>query len=191
MATHSSVLAWRIPRMGEPGGLLSMGSHRVGHDWSDLVAVAAAAAAAAAAAHHIWGFPVAQGWRIRLQCRRYRSKNSATEKRSKVHSINAFCQTGLLSPAQQWHPDYSSPPAYLLPPRKIWLLVRITPASSLSPLFLTTEEKQLTGLVGKTSVHIWELESIYPKAIHAGDWFSLFHTCPGQEVILDIYFFSD
>ena len=36
MATHSSVLAWRIPGMGEPGGLLSMGSHRVGHDWSDL-----------------------------------------------------------------------------------------------------------------------------------------------------------
>ena len=32
MATHSSVLAWRIPGMGEPGGLLSMGSHRGGHD---------------------------------------------------------------------------------------------------------------------------------------------------------------
>ena len=32
MATHSSVLAWRIPGMAEPGGLLSMGSHRVGHD---------------------------------------------------------------------------------------------------------------------------------------------------------------
>ena len=32
MATHSTVLAWRIPGMGEPGGLLSMGSHRVGHD---------------------------------------------------------------------------------------------------------------------------------------------------------------
>ena len=40
MATHSSVLAWRIPRTGEPGGLLSMGSHRVGHDLSDLAAVA-------------------------------------------------------------------------------------------------------------------------------------------------------
>ena len=41
MATHSSVLAWRIPGTGEPSGLLSMGSHRVGHDWSDLaVAVA-------------------------------------------------------------------------------------------------------------------------------------------------------
>ena len=32
MATHSSVLAWSIPGMGEPGGLLSLGSHRVGHD---------------------------------------------------------------------------------------------------------------------------------------------------------------
>ena len=41
MATHSSVLAWRIPGMGEPGWLLSMGSHRVGHDWSDLAAAAA------------------------------------------------------------------------------------------------------------------------------------------------------
>ena len=41
MATHSSVLAWRIPGMGEPGGLLSMGSHRVGHNWCDLAAVAA------------------------------------------------------------------------------------------------------------------------------------------------------
>ena len=38
MATHSSVLVWRIPGMGEPGGLPSMGSHRVGHDWSDLAA---------------------------------------------------------------------------------------------------------------------------------------------------------
>ena len=42
MATHSSVLARRIPGMGEPGGLLSMGSHRVGHNWSNLAAAAAA-----------------------------------------------------------------------------------------------------------------------------------------------------
>ena len=41
MATHSSVLAWRIPGTGEPGGLPSMGLHRVGHDWSDLAATAA------------------------------------------------------------------------------------------------------------------------------------------------------
>ena len=38
METHSSILAWRIPGMGEPGGLLSMESHRVGHNWSDLAA---------------------------------------------------------------------------------------------------------------------------------------------------------
>ena len=47
MATHFSVLAWRIPGTEEPGGLPSMGSHRVGHDWSDL-------AAAAAAVQYIW-----------------------------------------------------------------------------------------------------------------------------------------
>ena len=42
MATHSSALAWKIPGTGEPGGLPSMGSHIVGHDWSDLVVAAAA-----------------------------------------------------------------------------------------------------------------------------------------------------
>ena len=41
MATHSSILAKRIPWTEEPGGLLSMGSHRVGHDRSDLAAAAA------------------------------------------------------------------------------------------------------------------------------------------------------
>ena len=42
MATHSSTLAWRIPKTEKPGRLPSMGSHRVGHDWSDLAAAAAA-----------------------------------------------------------------------------------------------------------------------------------------------------
>ena len=41
MATHSSVLAWRIPRTGHPRGLPSTGLHRVRHDWSDLAAAAA------------------------------------------------------------------------------------------------------------------------------------------------------
>ena len=41
MATHSSVLAWRIPGMGEPGGLPSLGSHRVGHNWSNLAVAGA------------------------------------------------------------------------------------------------------------------------------------------------------
>ena len=44
MATHSSVLPWRIPGTGEPGGLPSMGSHRVGHDRSELAAAAACCA---------------------------------------------------------------------------------------------------------------------------------------------------
>ena len=41
MATHSNILAWRIPGMAEPGGPPSIGSHRVGHDWSNLAAAAA------------------------------------------------------------------------------------------------------------------------------------------------------
>ena len=52
MATHSSVFAWRITGMREPGGLPSMGLHRLGHDWSDL--------AVAAAATHEWASQVAQ-----------------------------------------------------------------------------------------------------------------------------------
>ena len=40
METHSSVLAWRIPGTGEPGGLPSMGLHRIGHNWSHLAAEA-------------------------------------------------------------------------------------------------------------------------------------------------------
>ena len=47
MAPRSSVLAWRIPGTGEPGGLPSMESHRVKRDWGNLAAAAAAAAAAA------------------------------------------------------------------------------------------------------------------------------------------------
>ena len=43
MAIHSSALAWRIPGTAEPGGLPTMGLHRVGHDWSDSAAAAAAA----------------------------------------------------------------------------------------------------------------------------------------------------
>ena len=41
MATHSRVLAWRIPGLGKSGGLPSLGLHRVGHDWSDLAAAVA------------------------------------------------------------------------------------------------------------------------------------------------------
>ena len=56
MATRSSVLAWRIPGTGEPGGLLSMESHRVGHDWSDLAAAAVSLNPATTVTLLIWGF---------------------------------------------------------------------------------------------------------------------------------------
>ena len=52
MAAHSSTLAWRIPGTGEPGWLPSMGSHRVGHDWSDI------AAAVAAYIYRFWNFNI-------------------------------------------------------------------------------------------------------------------------------------
>ena len=47
-----SVLAWRIPGTGEPGGLPSMGSHRVGHDWSDLAAAAASSSSSSPLSLH-------------------------------------------------------------------------------------------------------------------------------------------
>ena len=55
MATHSSVLAWRLSGKGEPGGLPSMGSHRVGHDWSNLAAAAAASAVVAKSCLNLLG----------------------------------------------------------------------------------------------------------------------------------------
>ena len=61
MATCSNVLAWRIPGAVEPDGLPSMGSHRVGHDWSDL----AAAAAYAGVLSHVWCF--ATPWTVAHQ----------------------------------------------------------------------------------------------------------------------------
>ena len=54
MATHSRVLTWRIPGTGEPGGLPSMGSHGVGHDWSDLAAVAARYLKISFISRHTW-----------------------------------------------------------------------------------------------------------------------------------------
>ena len=53
MATHSSVLTWRIPGTGEPCGLPSMGSHRVGHNWSDL---------ATKQANLQWSMYLSTGW---------------------------------------------------------------------------------------------------------------------------------
>ena len=62
MATHSSVLAWRIPGTGEPAGLPSMGLHRVGPNWSDLAA--AAAGPSSSFCSHIAQNTLSLGWFI-------------------------------------------------------------------------------------------------------------------------------
>ena len=80
MATHSSILAWRIVWTEEPGGLLSIGSHRVGHDWSDL--------AAAAAAYSILG--------KKLVHSRYR-ENQQTEMESASRGPQSFWHQGPIS----------------------------------------------------------------------------------------------
>ena len=59
VATHSSVLAWRIPGTGEPGGLQSMGSHRVRHDWSDLAALPLNVRNMRARTRPVWRLPTA------------------------------------------------------------------------------------------------------------------------------------
>ena len=80
MATHSSVLAWRIPGMGEPGGLPSMGSHGVRHDWSDLTA-AAAAKRASLVAHQLRIYLPMQETQVRSL-----DQEDALEKEMATHS---------------------------------------------------------------------------------------------------------
>ena len=97
MATHSSVLAWRIPGMAEPGGLPSMGSHRVGHDWCDL-------AAAAAATYSLWLWILWQSLLIR--------KINTTKNLCSIALwlIFLYCLFGIFL----FPHTFPSPPSYLL-----------------------------------------------------------------------------
>ena len=81
MATHSSVIAWRIPGKGEPGGLPSMGLHRVGHDWSDL-------AAGAAVDHLSWTKKFTRNRYLNRQVTR--SEIESVKKKKKSQSLNSF-----------------------------------------------------------------------------------------------------
>ena len=85
MATHSSVLARRIPGTGEPGGLPSMGSHRVRQDWSDLAA-AAAAAAVILFSHEKEGNPVICG-NMDGPCAFYTKRNKPDRERKDISLI--------------------------------------------------------------------------------------------------------
>ena len=112
MATYSSALAWRIPGMGEPGGLPSMGSHRVGHDWSDL------AAAAAGKSYHLSEPWVSQLWNTEkhpgcqkcnnAQRRGLESVLHGAQHSQGFHALAATCGAGLGMRHRknwQWWPD--------------------------------------------------------------------------------------
>ena len=83
MATHSNVLAWRIPGTGEPGGLPSLGSHRVGHDWSDL------AAAVAGGINHYW------------------NRDAYAAKKEKEKSLQRFYDFQQYSKINKWYLTYT------------------------------------------------------------------------------------
>ena len=85
MATHSSILAWRIPWAEEPDGLRSIGSQRVGHNWRDL-------AAAAAKTNHpvFWGYSLLLRYPYSI-CGEYLSLNKSTFYPSLCLSLNSFC----------------------------------------------------------------------------------------------------
>ena len=97
MAAHSSVLACRIPGTGEPGGLLSVGSHRVWHDWSNLAAAAAVKAVV---------FPVVmdqcERWTIRKEVKPVNPKGN--QPWIFIGKIYAEAEAPML-----WPPDARSP----------------------------------------------------------------------------------
>jgi len=91
MATHSSVLAWRIPGTGEPGGLASMGSHRVGHDSSNL------AAAVASPLKHILSCPPPSA----IRCTKARAcTHTHTHKHTQLFTYVYIC---ILTRTPIWH----------------------------------------------------------------------------------------
>ena len=109
-ATHSSVLAWRIPGRGEPGGLPSMGSHRVRHDWSDLAAAAAAATSTLGRAQYfkeeLIKIPKEN---IKRNGKQFPHPLIKEVKKSSWHWLMASCMPGPVQrPLQKWEEELSS-----------------------------------------------------------------------------------
>ena len=101
MATHSSVLAWRISGTGEPGGLLSMGSHRVAHDWSNLAAVAAESEMEKAVAPTPVLLPgKSRGWRSLEGCSSWGRWGSDTTEQLHFHILLSCIGEGNGNPLQ-------------------------------------------------------------------------------------------
>ena len=130
MATHSSVLAWRIPGMVEPGGLPSMGSHRVGHNWSDLAA-AAAVTVSAFILFNLFSYD------FRVRCERITSK----------HSILWKC-FNLKTLLHMWQ----FVPYILRKPLYLWLISCVPLWNKYSPA-LWIELRTTLGVLEVTSIH--------------------------------------
>ena len=92
MATHSSILAWRIPGTEEPSGLPSVGSHRVGHDWSDL----AAAAAAAVSSLSLYAACLLMSSPVLLSCLLFAPRHSSTGVYMLLGRTRSWCENGKL-----------------------------------------------------------------------------------------------
>ena len=105
MATHSSVLAWRIPGTAGPSGLPSMGSHRVRHDWSNL---AAAAAAATLPEHYLLPYP-AHTYTSLPRCCSYSVVRSfvLSEPPWTPGNLLRFCSPWSVENRHQWSPPNS------------------------------------------------------------------------------------
>ena len=113
-ATHSSILAWRIPGTGETDGLPSIGSHRVGHDWSDLAAAAVGVASPEAAHEEAlvgrnWGFLPAA-----LPVNHIRSGSSSSSQAFRWHQQTSDDSSDILT-VMSWENLSKNNSAKLLP----------------------------------------------------------------------------
>ena len=106
MATHSSVLAWRVPGTGEPGGLPSMGSYRVRHDWGDLAAAAGLHWDGEKLAFPLWRLPTWQELRA-VQLLRWILKPLSWAGTGQCTSA-CWCSGSWTKGEVGWEPPYSA-----------------------------------------------------------------------------------
>ena len=165
MATHSSVLAWRIPGTAGPGGLPSMGSHRIGHGWSELAAAAAAGGsvvknASANAVRHRF-----DPW-VRKIPWKFSSVQSLSCVRLFATPWIAACQASCPSPTPRVHSN-STPSSWWCHPA---ISSSVVPFSSCPQTLPASESFPISQLFswGGQSIRVSALESVLPK--NTQDW---------------------
>ena len=153
MATHSSVLAWRIPGTGEPGGLPSMGLHRVGHDWRDLAAAAPAVKAMV--------FPV-----VMYGCESWTIKKAEHQR---IYAFELWCWRRFLSiPWKSVNPEGNQP----------WIFIKRTNLEVEAPILCPPHAK--SWLIGKDpdAVKDWRQEQ---KGVTEDEMVGWHHWLKGHE----------